>query len=50
MTGKLISLKRMKDDAKEVASGYECGIQIEDYNDIKEGDIIEAYIMEQVKQ
>ena len=48
--GKLISLKRMKDDAKEVSSGYECGIQIEDYNDIKEGDIIEAYIMEQVKQ
>lgn len=47
--GKLISLKRMKDDAKEVAAGYECGIQIEDYNDIKEGDIIEAYIMEQVK-
>ena len=48
--GKLVSLKRMKDDAKEVASGYECGIQIENYNDIKEGDIIEAYIMEQVKQ
>ncbi len=48
--GKLISLKRMKDDAKEVAAGYECGIQIEDYNDIKEGDTIEAYIMEQVKQ
>ena len=48
--GKLISLKRMKDDAKEVAAGYECGIQIEDYNDIKEGDIIEAYIMEQIKQ
>ena len=48
--GKLISLKRMKDDAKEVASGYECGIQIENYDDIKEGDIIEAYIMEQVKQ
>ena len=47
--GKLISLKRMKDDAKEVASGYECGIQIENYNDIKEGDIIEAYVMEQVK-
>ena len=39
----------MKDDAKEVASGYECGIQIEDFNDIKEQDIIEAYIMEQVK-
>ena len=49
MTGKLISLKRMKDDAKEVASGYECGIQIEDFNDIKEQDIIEVYIMEQVK-
>jgi len=48
--GKLISLKRMKDDAKEVAAGYECGVQIEDYNDIKEGDIIEAYIMEQIKQ
>ena len=48
--GKLVSLKRMKDDAKEVAAGYECGIQIEDFNDIKEMDIIEAYIMEQVKQ
>ena len=48
--GKLISLKRMKDDAKEVTKGFECGIQIEDFNDIKEGDIIEAYIMEQVKQ
>ena len=47
--GKLISLKRMKDDAKEVAAGYECGIQIENYNDIKENDIIEAYIMEEVK-
>ena len=48
--GKLISLKRMKDDAKEVTKGFECGIQIENFNDIKEGDIIEAYIMEQVKQ
>ncbi len=48
--GKLISLKRMKDDAKEVVSGYECGIQIEDFNDIKEGDNIEVYVMEQVKQ
>ena len=47
--GKLISLKRMKDDAKEVAKGFECGIQIENFNDIKEGDIIETYIMEQVK-
>ena len=47
--GKLVSLKRMKDDAKEVAHGFECGIQIENFNDIKENDIIEAYIMEQVK-
>ena len=48
--GKLISLKRMKDDAKEVAAGYECGIQIEDFNDIKEGDILEVYIMEEIKK
>ena len=48
--GKLVSLKRFKDDAKEVAKGYECGIQIENYNDIKEGDIIEAHIMEEVKR
>ena len=47
--GKLVSLKRMKDDAKEVAHGFECGIQIEDFNDIKEMDIIEAFVMEQVK-
>ena len=47
--GKLISLKRMKDDSKEVAAGYECGIQLENYNDIQEGDIIEAFIMEQIK-
>ena len=47
--GKLISLKRFKDDAKEVASGYECGMQIENYNDVKEGDIIEAHIMEEIK-
>ncbi len=47
--GKLISLKRFKDDAKEVAHGYECGVQIEDYNDIQEGDIIESHIMEEVK-
>ena len=49
-TGKLSSLKRMKDDAKEVATGYECGVQIEDYSDIKVGDIIESYIMEEIKQ
>ena len=47
-TGKLSSLKRMKDDAKEVATGYECGVQIEDYSDIKVGDILESYIMEEI--
>lgn len=48
--GKLSSLKRFKDDVKEVAEGYECGIGIENYNDIKVGDIVEAYIVEQVAQ
>lgn len=48
--GKLVSLKRFKDDAKEVSKGFECGLQIEDYNDLKEGDIIEAYIKEEVKR
>ncbi|MCR5147029.1 MAG: translation initiation factor IF-2 [Clostridia bacterium] len=48
--GKLASLKRFKDDAKEVTKGFECGVQIEDYNDIKEDDIIEAFIMEEVKR
>ncbi len=48
--GKLNSLKRFKDDAKEVASGYECGLGVENYNDIKVDDIIEAYIMEEIKQ
>ena len=47
--GKLVSLKRMKDDAKEVGHGFECGIQLENFNDLKEMDIIEAFIMEQVK-
>lgn len=46
--GKLSSLKRFKDDVKEVKLGYECGMTIENYNDIKEGDVIEAYIMEKV--
>ncbi len=46
--GELASLKRFKDDVKEVASGYECGVSIEKFNDIKEGDVVEAYIMEQV--
>ena len=48
--GKLVSLKRFKDDAKEVASGYECGIQIENFNDIKEGDTLEVYVMEEIKK
>ena len=48
--GKLISLKRFKDDAKEVAKDFECGIQLEKYNDIKEGDILEAYIMKEIKR
>ena len=47
--GKLVSLKRFKDDVKEVANGYECGLQIDKFNDIKENDILEVYIMEEVK-
>ena len=46
--GNLASLKRFKDDAKEVATNYECGVMFEKYNDIKEGDIIEAFIMEEI--
>ncbi len=46
--GELASLKRFKDDAKEVAAGYECGMSVDKFNDIKEGDVIEAYIMEQI--
>ena len=48
--GKLNSLKRFKDDAKEVASGYECGMGNENFNDIKEGDVIECFVMEQIEQ
>ena len=48
--GKLESLKRFKDDVKEVTKGYECGIQIANYNDIKEMDIIEVFVMEEVKK
>lgn len=48
--GKLATLKRFKDEAKEVTKGFECGIQIENYNDIKEGDIIEAFVMEEIKR
>ena len=47
--GKLVSLKRMKDDVKEVSHGFECGIQIENFNDIKEMDVIEAFVLEQIK-
>ncbi len=46
--GKLASLKRFKDDVREVSSGFECGILLEGFNDIAEGDLIEAYMMEQV--
>ncbi len=48
--GKLNSLKRFKDDAKEVAAGYECGISFDGYNDIKEGDVIECFIMEEIER
>ncbi|MBR6603566.1 MAG: translation initiation factor IF-2 [Clostridia bacterium] len=47
---KISSLKRFKDDAKEVATGYECGIGLERFNDIKVGDILEAYIMEEIER
>jgi translation initiation factor IF-2 len=46
-TGKLGSLRRFKDDVKEVAQGYECGIGIDGYNDLREGDVIEAYVLEE---
>ena len=46
--GELASLRRFKDDVKEVASGYECGMQVEKFNDIKVGDVIECFIMEQI--
>ena len=48
--GDLASLRRFKDDVKEVASGYECGLQVEKFNDIKEGDVIEVFVMEQIQQ
>ena len=47
--GEIDSLKRFKDDVKEVHQGYECGLTIKNFNDIKEGDMIEAYIMEEVQ-
>ncbi len=48
--GEIDALKRFKDDAKEVSQGYECGITIKNFNDVKEGDIIEAYIMEEIER
>ena len=48
--GKIDSLKRFKDDAKEVSDGFECGIGIEKFNDVKEGDVIECFIMEEIKR
>ena len=47
---KMSSLRRFKDDVKEVAQGYECGIGLEHFNDIKEGDIFEAFIMEEYRE
>ena len=48
--GKLSSLKRFKDDAREVASGFECGIGLENYNDIKENDVIECFVQEEIER
>ena len=47
---KIAGLKRFKDDAKEVAEGYECGISLEKFSDVKEGDIFEAYIVEEYRE
>ena len=47
--GKIISLRRFKDDVKEVASGFECGISLEKYQDVKRGDIVEPFLMEEVQ-
>jgi translation initiation factor IF-2 len=49
-TGELASLKRFKDDVKEVSKGYECGLNIQNFNDIKVGDIVEAYEQVEVKR
>jgi len=49
-TGKLSSLKRFKDDAKEVSAGYECGISLEGFNDVKEGDLLEFFVHEKERQ
>ena len=47
--GSLASLRRFKDDVREVAAGYECGMQVEKFNDIKVGDVIECFVMEEIK-
>jgi translation initiation factor IF-2 len=47
-TGNIKALRRFKDDVRDVAAGYECGISLEGFNDLKEGDIIECFEMEQV--
>jgi translation initiation factor IF-2 len=49
-SGELSSLKRFKDDVKEVAKGYDCGMQIKDYNDLKEGDVIEGFQQVEIKK
>jgi len=49
-TGDLNELKRFKDDVKEVTHGYECGLSIKNFNDIKNGDIVEAFTIEEVKR
>lgn len=48
--GEIDALKRFKDDVKEVATNYECGITIKNYNDLKEGDVIEAFVMEEIER
>ena len=48
--GKLSSLRRFKDDVKEVAAGYECGVGLENYNDIKENDVVECFVMEEIER
>ena len=48
--GKIDSLRRFKDDVREVNTGYECGIGIENYNDIKENDVIECFVMEEIER
>ncbi len=48
--GKISSLRRFKDDVKEVKAGFECGIGIENFNDIKDKDILEAYEIQEIKQ